>query len=243
MKRGKARPGPSPIEIAYATTLDGLRMLSYTPHRLKCPRSMRQRITLYVNRLARYTGVTPHPKDKAQTFLDCLRAIAKSDGDGDADARHIAKLVNEVFDYDIRQRHGWSSWPPRLSDQNEKSQIAKNVCDQTSGLAYAKWVKALGEERAAQFFLASIALVRVGVSEEAINACLDQIEREGFAAQRGETPTPPGPTDKNLAELQDKLSDLERLPENEAERFRLESEIYRLEQGASEWEGFDLLDA
>jgi hypothetical protein len=46
-----------------------------------------------------------------------------------------------------------------------------------------------------------------------------------------------------LNDLRGKLARLELLPENEACRFKLEKEIYRLEQGqaASEWAGFDLV--
>lgn len=41
--------------------------------------------------------------------------------------------------------------------------------------------------------------------------------------------------DAQLPDLQAQLRTLERVPENEGERFRLESEIYRIEQASEEW--------
>lgn len=41
-----------------------------------------------------------------------------------------------------------------------------------------------------------------------------------------------------IKKLRDTLSRLERLPENEAERFRLETEIHRLERTDEEWPEF-----
>ena len=57
------------------------------------------------------------------------------------------------------------------------------------------------------------------------------IRRGRFSLKQTEKPPQP---DRRIESLQSRLNILERLPENEAERFKLESEIYKLENSLPE---------
>jgi len=81
-----------------------------------------------------------------------------------------------------------------------------------------------------------------------INRGLVECERQESAPIADESPARPDNADQ-LSSLRAQLARLDLLPENEATRFQLETQIARLEreqacdEATDEWAGFDVLDA